>query len=95
MATQYLIFPSLAQAQNASSADWAVRILGHPTLSNAITQFLWGIISNVSGTIGVIGDNIPLSGLSAAEQAALVDATNPTVAAVLLTQKQSLPILGT
>ena len=33
MATRYLIFASLAAAQNASSADWAVRILGHPTLA--------------------------------------------------------------
>lgn len=83
MATRYLIFASLVTAQTASSADWAVRILGHPTVSNAVTKFLWAIISNAAGTIGVISDNIPLVGLSAAEQVALVDATNPTVAAVL------------
>jgi len=83
MTRQYLVFASLAAAQNASAADWAQRVLGHPTVSDAVTRFLWGIISNSAGTIGVITDNVPLSGLSAAEQAALVDATNPTVAAVL------------
>ena len=61
MATRYLIFASLAAAQNASSADWAVRILGHPTLTGAVTKYLWGIISNSAGTIGVITDNVPLS----------------------------------
>jgi hypothetical protein len=86
MATQYLIFASLAAAQNATQADWAQRILHHPTLSTAVTDSLWGIVSNVAGTIGVITDNVPLSGLSAAEQSALVDATNPTVAAVLAAQ---------
>lgn len=86
MATQYLIFASLAAAQSASRADWAQRVLHHPTLSTAVTDSLWGIISNSAGTIGVISDNVPRSGLSAAELAALVDATDPTVAAVLAAQ---------
>ena len=34
----------------------------------------------------MITNNVPLSGLSSAEQAALVNATNPTVAAVLAAQ---------
>jgi hypothetical protein len=83
MATEYLVFASLAAAQNASRADWAVRVLGHPTLSTATTSMLWGVISNSAGTIGVISDNVPRSGLSSAELAALVDETDPTVAAVL------------
>jgi len=90
MATQYLVFASLAAAQTATQADWAVRILGHPTLSTAVTKGLWRIISNVAGTIGVITDNVPLAGLSAAEQAALVNETNPTVAAVLAAQPPPL-----
>ncbi len=90
MATRYIVFASLAAAQNASSADWAVRILGHPTISTAVTKFLWGIISNAAGTIGVITDNVPLAGLSVTEQAALVDATNPTVAAVLAAQPHTI-----
>ena len=92
MATQYLIFPSLVAAQNASNVDWVVRILGHPTANNSVTHFLWGVISNTAGTIGVISNNVPLSGLSTAEQAALVDATNPTVAAVLAQQAASAPM---
>jgi hypothetical protein len=88
MATQYLIFASLTAAQNASEADWAVRILKHPTDSNAITRGLWGYISNSAGTVGVITDNVPLAGLSAAEQAALVPESDPTVQAVLAAQPQ-------
>lgn len=83
MATRYLIFASQAAAENASKADWAVRVLGHPTPSNAVTSMAWMVISNSAGTIGVIRDNIPMSWLSASEQAALVDASNPTVVAVL------------
>jgi hypothetical protein len=83
MTTMYLVFPSKVAAENASKADWAVRVLGHPTLSTSGTTMLWGVISNAAGTIGVIGDNIPRSGLSSAELAALVDASDPTVAAVL------------
>lgn len=83
MATRYLVFASLTAARTASGADWVVRVLGHPVLSNAVTALLWMVISNVGGTIGVISDNIPLSGLSATEQASLVDATDPTVVAVL------------
>jgi hypothetical protein len=88
MATQYLIFASLAAAQNASAADWSQRVLHHPTLSTADTKFLWGIISNSAGTIGVITDNVPLAALSTAEQAALVDETDPTVQAVLAARPQ-------
>lgn len=91
MATRYLVFGSLLAAQNASKTDWAQRILHHPTLSPAGTTMLWGTISNAAGTIGVIADNIPLAGLSAVEQAALVDATNPTVAAVLAAQPAPVP----
>lgn len=83
MATKYLIFASLTAAQNASKADWAVRVLGHPTLSTSITNMLWNAISNSAGTIGVITDNVPLSALSGTEQSSLVDASDPTVAAVL------------
>ena len=86
MATQYLIFDSLTVAQNASSADWAVRILRHPTLATSDTKNLWGIISNSAGTIGVITDNVPMSGLSSAEQAALVPGSDPRVQAVLAAQ---------
>lgn len=91
MATRYLIFASLAAANNASQADWAQRILHHPTLSTAVTNSLWGVLSNTAGTIGVITDNIPLAGLSASEQAALVDGTNTTVAAVLAAATASNP----
>jgi hypothetical protein len=90
MATRYLIFASEAAAINASQADWAQRILGHPTLSTAVTKQLWQVISNAAGTIGVIPD-IALPGLSAAELAALVDATNPTVQAVLTQERQPPP----
>lgn len=83
MATQYLVFASLTAAKNASQADWVVRVLGHPVLSNAVTSMLWNIISNASGTIGVITDNIPLSALSSSEQASLVGPNDPTVSAVL------------
>ena len=93
MATQYLIFASLAAAQNASSADWAVRILGHPTPSDATTRQLWGTISNSAGTVGVITDNVPIAGLSSAEQAALVPESDPRVQAVLAAQPQ-MPISG-
>lgn len=86
MTTMYLIFPSLTAAQNATKTDWAQRVLHHPTFSTSVTDSLWGIISNTAGTIGVITDNVPRSGLSAAEIAALVDETDPTVAAILAAQ---------
>jgi hypothetical protein len=86
MATQYLVLASLLAAQNASKADWAVRVLHHPTLSTAGTTMLWGVISNSAGTIGVITDDVPLAALSATEQAALVNETDPTVVAVLAAQ---------
>jgi hypothetical protein len=93
MATMYLVFASLTAAQNASKTDWVVRILKHPVASNAGTQFLWGIISNSAGTIGVITENIPMSGLSASEQASLVDETDPTVTAVLAQQAAQSPLM--
>jgi hypothetical protein len=83
MATKYLIFASQTAAINASKADWVVRVLGHPVVSTAATAMLWDNISNSAGTVGVITDNISLSALSSNEQASLVDATDPTVAAVL------------
>jgi hypothetical protein len=81
--TQYLIFASFTNAKNASEADWAVRVLGHPIPSTSATRQAWQIISNSAGTIGVIADNVPLGWLSSNEQGALVPETDPTVAAVL------------
>lgn len=88
MATQYLVFQTLPLAQTASETDWSQRVLHHPTLSTADTKYSWGIISNAAGTIGVISDNVPHSWLSAIEIVNLVDATDPTVAAVLAAQPE-------
>jgi hypothetical protein len=85
MVVKYLVFASLTDAQTASQADWE-RYLGRPIDPGHFTSYMWGIVSNVAGTIGVITDNIPLEALSTEEQAALVDETDPTVAAVLAAQ---------
>jgi hypothetical protein len=85
MTTMYLVFNSLADAQAASAADWE-RFIGRPADPDHQTQYYWGIISNTAGTIGVIADNISRSSLSSEEQGALVDETDPTVAAVLAAQ---------
>lgn len=60
MAKKYLPFATAALAQSASQADWAQKILKHPTLSSAVTRAFWGWIVNPNdGTaFGVFTDTV-------------------------------------
>jgi hypothetical protein len=92
MSTRYLSFPTAAAAAAQSQADWAQKILGHPTLSTSATKALWGYIVNPNdGTaLGVFADNVMTMlspKLTPAEladlTAALLPATAPLVVATL------------
>jgi hypothetical protein len=92
MATQYLHFANATLAQNQSQADWAQKILRHPTLSTSTTKAFWGWIVNpdTGDTYGVFTDAVmdyctlkytpqQLSDL----QATLIPEDDPGVAATL------------
>lgn len=92
MATQYLPFPTAALALAASQADWAQKILKHPTLSSAITKAFWGRIVNPDdGTAyGTFTDTVMAycstrytAGQMNALQGALLPANDPGVVATL------------
>lgn len=103
MATQYLPFATAALAASASQADWAQKILKHPTLSSAVTKAFWTYIVNPNdGTaLGVFTDDVMAicaQRYSAAQlsalQAALLPETDPTVIATLAALAASSPIGG-
>lgn len=100
MATQYLPFATAALAQSASQADWAQKILKHPTLSTAVTKAFWGWITNPNdGTAyGVFTDSL-MTYVAAkytpaqvtALQSALLPASDPGVVATLAAQPKVSP----
>lgn len=101
MPTQYLPFATIALAATASQADWAQKILKHPTLSSAATKAFWGYIVNPDdGTaLGVFADDVmAMCGqkYSAAQltalQTALLPETDPTVVATLAAIAAANPI---
>jgi len=92
MATQYLPFATAALAASASQADWAQKVLKHPTLASAVTKAFWGWMVNPNdGTAyGIFSDDVMAvcvknytSAQLSALQAALLPATDPGVAATL------------
>ncbi len=88
----YLPFATAALAASKSQADWAQKILGHPTLSSSTTKAFWGFIVNPNdGTaLGEFTDQVMAAltpKLTPAEltalNASLLPASDPIVVATL------------
>jgi hypothetical protein len=100
MATQYVLFPTLAEAQTYSAANWEI-VLGRPKKPEDVSTYLWPIMTNsaTDESMCVVTDDLYAQVYpklqpedQAALDAALVPESDPGVQAILDAQPKPPPM---
>jgi hypothetical protein len=102
MTTQYVLFPTLAEAETFSAANWEI-VLGEPKRLRDVSKYLWPIMTNpaTDESMCVVTDELYAQVYpklqpedQAALDAALVPESDPGVQEILDAQPKP-PTMGT